>query len=45
MRFPDKFLPVLKFPKRILKFASLDVGATLTKVVGSVETIQEAAEG
>ena len=25
MKFPDKFLPVLKFPKRILRFASLDV--------------------
>jgi hypothetical protein len=37
MKFPDKFLPVLKFPKRILKFASMDVGATLTKVVCAVE--------
>jgi hypothetical protein len=37
MKFPDKFLPVLKFPKRILKFASMDVGATLTKVVCTVE--------
>jgi hypothetical protein len=39
MKFPDKFQPVLKFPKKILKFASLDVGATLTKVVGTVEAI------
>ena len=38
MKFPDKFLPVLKFPSRILKFTSLDVGADLTKVVGTVET-------
>ena len=37
MKFPDKFLPVLKFPKRILKFASMGVGADLTKVVGTVE--------
>ena len=37
MKFPDKFLPVLKFPSRILKFTSLDVGADLTKVVGTVE--------
>ena len=37
MKFPDKFLPVLKFPKKILKVASLDVGATLTKVVCTVE--------
>ena len=39
MKFPDKFLPVLKFPKRILKFASMGVGADLTKVVGTVEAI------
>ena len=37
MKFPDKFLPVLKFPKRILKFVSMGVGADLTKVVGTVE--------
>jgi hypothetical protein len=37
MKFPGKFLPVLKFPKRILKFVSLDVGADLTKVVGTIE--------
>ena len=37
MKFPDKFLPVLKFPIKVLTFASLDVGATLTKVVGTVE--------